>query len=451
MKKILRKGFGGMLGALLLAVELAVLADWLAVGFGGRALPRTPWLIGMGVLFLLFALLPARRHRLSDMARHILILWLLALLGSQGLLLYLRRSGGYTAPDQGKGALYAGHRVLVTVPEPGEETVLAGGVIEQYLGYGSEVSLLYTGEAAPDAARSAARSHGIPEERAFVRESETGEAALRAFLTERQPDIVLAAAPETGVEVPDLAALLDELHTKRPEYKPLVLQGFLRALGTEAPPDFYAANIFSTRKPVRTPKGFAWDKRLRLPVDAATLSRSLPIRGESAYAAWLTPDAAERVVNGDRVFWQLGTTAGENEPAFVKIQNGQGDFVYDYYIDALGKETFTLYTVGGADQPYSVSVQGDKCSAKIGQERTLTISCPKNQRCIVTVTSGDGKYWDTILVSNPGRFHRATGQSMEREFRAFWEEILPASNSYALAMQGWAWLQPRLPEALIRK
>ena len=444
MKKILRKGFGGFIGALLLAVELAVLADWLAVGFGGQALPRIPWLIGAGLLFLLLALLPVRRHRLSDTARHVLLLYLVALLGSQGLLLYLRRSGGYNVLDQGKTALSSGRRVLVTVPEPGDETVLAGGVIEQYLRYGSEVALLYTGEVRAEAAQDAAQSHGIPEELAFVRSGETADEALRAFLAERQPGVVLAAAAETGVEVPDLAALLEELRAELPDYRPLVLQGFLHALGTEAPADFYAnPNLLSTQEPAKRIRSFSWEKRLRLPVDAGTLSHALPVEG--AYAALQENGGAERIVNGDRVFLQLGKAAEENEPAFVKIQNAQGDFVYDYYIDPLGRENFTLYTVGDADQPYSVSLQGDKCSARIGQERTLTISCPKNQRCIVTVTSGDGKYWDTILVSNPGRFHRVTAQSLEQEFRGFWEEIVPLSNSGQLGEQAWAWLRTKLP------
>ena len=444
MKKILRKGFGGFVGALLLAAELAVLADWLAVGFG-QPLPRTLWLAGAGLLFLLLALLPFRRHRLSDSAIKVLLLFLVVLLGSQGLLLYLRRSGGYSALDKGKGELYAGRRVLVTVPEPGDETILAGGVIEEYLRYGSEVSLLYTGEATRGEAQAAARLHGIPEALAFVRGSETGEEALRACLAERQPDIVLAAAPETGVEVPDLAALLEEVQKELPDYKPLVLQGFLHALGTEAPADFYASPcILSTQEPAKRLRGYDWENRLRLPVDPNTLSHALPVEG--LYAG-LTRDEAERIVNGDRVFWQLESAAAENRPAFVKLQNAQGDFLYEYYLDPLGRETFTLYTVGDADQPYSVSVQGDKCSAKIGQERTLTVSCPKGQRCIVTVTSGDGKYWDTILVANPGRFYRVTAPTLEREFRHFWEDVVSPSNSGKLGAQAWAWLLAQLPTA----
>ena len=441
MKKILRKGFGGFFGALVLAAELAVLADWIAVGCG-CPLPQTPWLLGAGVLFVLLALLPFRRHALSDTARHVLILFLVALLGSQGVLLYLKRNDGYTALDTGKAALYAGHRVLVTVPEPGDELPLAAGVIEQYRRYGSEVSLLYTGEAERDAAQAAALSFGLSPSDAAVPEGENGEDLLRAFLAARQPDVVLAAAAESGVEVPDLTAILAALREELPDYRPLVMQGYLRALGTEAPDDFYAsANLLSVQEPGKRLKGANWEERVRLPVDAATLTHTL---AGHPYEALLTADAAARILNGDRVFWQLGSA--ENEPSFVKLSDAQGNFIYDYYIDPLGKESFTLYTVGAADQPYSVSTEGDKCSAKIGLDRTLDVICPKGKRCIVTVTSADGRYWDTVLISNPGRFQRETAQSLEQELRLFWEELLPASNSGKLGTIAWDWIRAKLPE-----
>lgn len=443
MKKILRKGFGGFVGALLLAAELAVLADWITAALG-ITLPLLPWLTGAGVVFLLLALLPVRRHRLPDLAQSLLVLFLVTLLGSQGLLFYLRRTGGYAELDRGKAALSGGKLVLVTVPEPGEETILAGGVIEEYLRYGSEVQLLYTGDASADAARAAALSYGIPAENASVRGDRTAAEALRGILQALQPEVILAAAPETGVEVPDLAALLSALREELPEYRPLVLQGFLHALGTEAPADFYdSPNLLSTREPAVSVKGFAWDKRIRLPVAAGTLSRALPDKGPCF--AWLTKESAEKIVNGDRVFRQLGSAAAENEPAFLKLQNEQGDFIYDYYIDPMGKETFTLYTSGAADQACWVSVEGERCSAKLGQGRTVNVTCPKGRQCIVTVTSDDGKYWDTVLISNPGRFSRETGQALEQGCRQFWEEILPASNSGRLAARLWTWLRPMLP------
>ena len=440
MRKILRKGLGGLLGALLLAAELAVLADWIAVGCG-RPLPRLSWLIGAGVLFLLLALLPFPRHKLPDTARHVLILFLVVLLGSQGLLLYLRRSGGYTVLDTGKGELYSGHRVLVTVPEPGQEIPLAAGVIEQYLRYGSELSLLFTGEADQEKAAAAALFYGLPSNRALTADGEAGEALLRRFLEEQQPDIVLAAGSEVGMEVPNLTALLRELRKTLPDYQPLVLQGYVQALGLQAPADFHSSvNLLSTREPLRQPKGANWDKRVRLPVDAGTLSHTLV---GNSYRTRLSWDTAERVINSDRVFWQLGSA--DTELSFVKIADSQGNFLYDYYIDPLGKETFTLYTAGEADQPYSVSYEGDKCSAKIGLDRTLDVICPKGKSCIVTVTSADGKYWDTVLISNPGRFQRETALTLERELHLFWEELLPASNSGQLFRAGWAWLQEKLP------
>ena len=440
MKKILRKGFGGFLGALLLAAELAVLADWIAVGYG-HPLPRLPWLIGAGVLFLLLALLPFRRHKLSDTARHVLILSLVLLLGSQGLLLYLRRSGGYTVLDTGKGELYSGHRVLVTVPEPGQEIPLAAGVIEQYLRYGSELSLLFTGEADQEKATAEALFYGLPADRVLTADGEAGEALLRRFLEEQQPDIVLAAGSEIGMEVPNLTALLRELKKTLPDYQPLVLQGYVQALGLQAPADFHSSvNLLSTQEPVRQPKGANWEKRVRLPVDAGTLSHTMI---GNSYETRLSWDAAERVINADRVFWQLGSA--DTELSFAKISDSQGNFLYDYYIDPLGKESLTLYTVGEADQPYSVNLEGDKCSAKIGLDRTLDVICPKGRSCIVTVTSADGKYWDTVLISNPGRFQRETAQTLERELHLFWEELLPASNSGQLFAAGWAWLQEKLP------
>ena len=64
---------------------------------------------------------------------------------------------------------------------------------------------------------------------------------------------------------------------------------------------------------------------------------------------------------------------------------------------------------------------------------------------IKTVTSADGKYWDTVLISNPGRFQRETAQSLEQELRLFWEELLPASNSGKLGVIAWDWIRTKLP------
>ena len=371
MRKVLRKGFGGLFFALILAIELAVLADWVTVWLG-HPLPRKIWLIGAGTLFLLLALLPVRRRRLQDEAGTLLVIYVVGLLGAQGLLLYLERSGPYTAIDTGKSGLYAGQRVLVAVERPGDEIRLAGGVLESFLRYGSEVYVNVSG--AQDAAeaetvRTAAAELGIPAERVQFTES-------AAALERIRPDLVLAAYGEGAA----LSAALSELRAADGGYRPLMLTGLL---GDGAPADFYRENLAATAEPDHAAlSGRSWDLRLRLPVDPAGLSHSLlscadygllRLYGEETAAS------AERVVDGDCVFWAFAGDAAV-EPSYVKLANSDGDFLYDYYIDPLGKETFTIYTEGEADQAYRVSAEGDHCSAKLGQGRTVTVTCPKGRR-----------------------------------------------------------------------
>lgn len=437
MKKILKKGFGGFFFALILAIELAVLVDLVTVWLG-HPLPRKVWLIGAGALFLLLALLPVRRRRLQDDVGTLLVIFAVCLLGSRGLLLYLERSGPYTAIDTGKSALYAGHRVLVTVERPGDEVRLSGGVLESFLRYGSEVYVNVSG--AQDAAeaetvRAAAAALGIQADRVLFTESGTALERVR-------PDVVLAAYGEGAA----LSAALSGLREADGGYRPLMLTGLL---DDAAPADFYRANLAAAAKPgTAALSGRSWDTRLRLPVDPAGLSHSLlsctdytllSLYGEEAAAS------AESVVNGDRVFWPFSGDAAL-QPGYVKLANSDGDFLYDYYIDPLGKETFTICTEGAADQAYRVSAEGEHCSAKLGQGRTVTVTCPKGRRCIVTVTSDDGRFWDTVLISNPGRFPRETAQGLEQILRHFWEQVLPASNSFALGTQGWEWLRTKLPQ-----
>lgn len=88
--------------------------------------------------------------------------------------------------------------------------------------------------------------------------------------------------------------------------------------------------------------------------------------------------------------------------SFIKLMNGEGDFVYDYYLDPSGTESFDIYTCGNAasGRDYSVECVGEDCSAVI-QNGRVTVTCPADKSCIVTVS--DGVYSDTVLFRNTGR------------------------------------------------
>lgn len=87
----------------------------------------------------------------------------------------------------------------------------------------------------------------------------------------------------------------------------------------------------------------------------------------------------------------------------MKIINGNDDFVYDYYIDRSGSEEFSLYTYGCApcrDSDYSIKCDGSSCSASIKNGK-IKVSCPKGQKCTLTVTDNKNKVSDTVIISNP--------------------------------------------------
>lgn len=405
MKTAHGKGFLGVLWALLLALELAVTVDCAAAGLG-RPLPLTGLAVGAGVLFLLLALLPIKRQNLRFDALALLIAWLVAALLSIGFLAYYAGQGALAETDQGKGALYAGHTVLVAVNEPGEENALAGGVMEAYRHYGSAV-WIYT------LSGESLREYGGAEV------PETPDGALARV----RPDVILC--PRGG----DAKPLLEAADRAGGENRPLVLQG-LSSLPAQ---DVYSANLHAVPGPTEGVSASRWASRLRLPVSTAGLSRSL--LGMSGGLASL-PDGGERRallregLSGERVFWPRGGT--EAGLSFVKITNAAGDFVYDYFIDPRGRESFELYTSGAAaEQALLVSCEGERCSARLSGG-TLEVICPKGRRCIVTVTSADGSFWDTVLIANPGRFLRETAPALENALLRFWDERLPSSCTWAL-------------------
>ena len=181
-----------------------------------------------------------------------------------------------------------------------------------------------------------------------------------------------------------------------------------------------------------------WERRLRLPVSPSTLTRSLlgATGGLSSLLGGSDPDraAALSTRNGDRVFWPLDSRSSW-EPDCVKLTSEAGDFVYEYYIDRRGRESFEIRTSGAAaQQVYTVRCEGDRCSAKLSGGR-LEVICPKGRRCTVTLASENGLYSDTVVISNPGRFYRETAPAIERFLLKLFDEALPRTNIAALVRQ----------------
>lgn len=108
-----------------------------------------------------------------------------------------------------------------------------------------------------------------------------------------------------------------------------------------------------------------------------------------------------------------------NNLSFIKIMNENNDFLYDYWINRKGEESFLLYNYGQAKpfskESYYINTSNNK-SDFIIEENKFIIRCPKNEKTIITVFSKDNQYSDTIMLSNPNNFKRLytiIGQKIE--------------------------------------
>lgn len=92
---------------------------------------------------------------------------------------------------------------------------------------------------------------------------------------------------------------------------------------------------------------------------------------------------------------------------FIKVQNSNGDFCYDYVMNKSGKEEFTVYTFPNqSDFEFTAesSDEGVVCSAQNG---VLSVYCPEGEKAVITVKAKDNPHiYDCFTVRNPDERER---------------------------------------------
>lgn len=108
---------------------------------------------------------------------------------------------------------------------------------------------------------------------------------------------------------------------------------------------------------------------------------------------------------------------------FIKINNWEGDFVYDYHINKSGNELFGIYAYNCSDDinDYCIDCDNSKCRAEIS-DNGLIVNCPLGEQCTVTISSNTEGVSDSILVSNPV-IRSSFGQKIEQFATANVEKI----------------------------
>ena len=399
------KRIGSILIGVALSVELCLLTDVLlavqAVFVGQYRFAA----ICFG-LFVVMQLFSAKYFKASAwLLLFLTLLFTVSFLGVSKLQTYRRsaefvESMRYREADFGKDRLFKNKKVMMIVPHEDDDINVLGGVIDEYVQYGSELYVVFAtngdfygreeAEQRINEALSLYRYLGLPEEQIVFlgygdylckdghhiyngsedevfasgagmsetyatedhppyREKQPFSKAnilsdFKSVILDIRPDIIFCVDYDPHVDHKACSLffekamgsiLLDEL-----SYSPEVYKGFGYSTAWEAEKDYFSLNIKSTQnifddEPTQNPMVFRWNERIRLPVKASLLSRSLVKSGLYKELSFYETQSATRkavsIINGDKVFWNRATNSLCRE-ADISTSSGRAEKLNDFML-----------------------------------------------------------------------------------------------------------------------
>ena len=301
------------------------------------------------------------------------------------------RNAVYENPDTGKSALYSGRKVMVIVPHQDDDLNLLGGVLEEYVSYGSEVYVVFTtngdftkiahtryreaeavlgeigipsdhviflgygdqwkygyphlynakpGEVIPSVA-GRTQTYGMEFHPAY-REGrdytvENFREDLKSVILEYKPDVIFCSDYDPHIDHKAWSLMFDkvmgDILKGKTDYRPAVYKGFCYASAWTAPMDYYGENMAATSWFSLKGTTYRWEDRVRLPVKAGTLSRSLlSAPGFTSLKGYFSQGAhqfAGKIINGDRLVWPRDTNSLCLQ-ANVQVSSGEGGILNDF-------------------------------------------------------------------------------------------------------------------------
>lgn len=434
MKNWMKKGWIGTTAAsVVLAAEMAMILDIISV-LNGTALSVPKFAVMLAGLFLLIFLLPIPTGKgkrvLAAVVTAVLVVPVMV-----GWLCWssVSRNVTYTAVDSGKDALYADRKVMLLVPHQDDDINVLGGVLEEYVRYGSEVYVVFStngdyyglaevrmrealdtlgyigipqdhviflgygdqwSEAGPhiynaqpgevvtsafgETKTYATAAHGIYREgRDYTKENFLAD--IESVILEHLPDVIYCVDYDYNIDHRALShsfeLVMGRILNSGSGYTPQVFKGYAYNTAWEAEKDFYEDNLRSAQdifaEPYfQTPALYRWSDRVRLPVGAHTLSRSVisaPANiALSKYASQGANMYGVRVINSDKVFWQRMTTSLCYDAA-VETSSGSCELLTDFMLldstDLLDKAHFPddgTWIPEAGDEERQVTVRFDQ-------------------------------------------------------------------------------------------
>ena len=382
----------------ILAGELAVVLDIVLV-YNGKAQSVLKFAALFAGLFLLLLFFPGFRLERKRIAAAVCTAVLTVPL-ALGYLCWnaVSQSVVYQSEDQGKQALYGGKSVMLLVPHQDDDFNVLGGVIEEYIKYGSDVRVVFStngdyygqAEVRAQEACSALGSLGVARDHivflgygdqwspdgphlynaepgqvvtsAFGSRETYGTSAISAWregspytidnflsdiedvILEYLPDVIYCVDYDYNIDHRALSHSVEKVMGKilkeNSNYDPVVLKGYAYNTAWEAVSDYYADNLLPTQNAFseqysKVPGVYRWEERVRLPVHAEGLSRSVVSAGQNVALSMYSSQGANmygvRVINSDKVFW-LRRTDSLCYDADIRTSSGDAELLNDFML-----------------------------------------------------------------------------------------------------------------------
>lgn len=416
-----------------LALGLLLAADYIAVTCGCRTPSKAflCTLAILTALFYFCKVFTIKRKTIACLILTAMFAAVWA--GSRGIWNSFQQEASFIKTDDGKAQLYADRSVMVIVPHEDDEAIFLSGVFEELRDYGSQVRvvLMTNGDGFGDPrirmqeSINYCASVGIPEENVIflgygdgiskndgihiynapagmVLTSQYGVqqtyalethpaynpgasytienllSDLESVILEFKPEWIFCIDYDSHIDHKALSLAFEKqmgnILKKHPDYRPVVFKGYAYNTSWYAEPDFYRTNILSTQNIFQepynqSPVAYRWEDRMRFPVDASILSRSLITSGAykslGIYHSQDTWILARGVVNGDRVFWQRRT---DSLCLLSEIQTSSGEnrFLNDFM-------PADNYNLNGSLRPFD----GIWIPDQEDREKSVTVNLPE--------------------------------------------------------------------------
>lgn len=348
--------------SLILAALILLMVDSMVVFFGGvMPLAAAAGLTAVLVLALFCLCSRYKKQTLIVAGIALVFLVFLGTLGYGGWR-WFARNAHYQNTDAGKNQLYGGRTVMLVVPHQDDDVNILGGVMEEYVRYGSDLYAVFVtngdyeglAETRYREALAVFESMGVPgdhviflgygdswqeggphiynAESGIIVTSHLGEiqtygtdvhavyrenreytidnltADLKDVIMECRPDVLFCSDYDHHIDHKATSLLFDKvvgmILKENPSYHPIVYKAYAYGTAWESEADFYESdNILSTRNLFDKPYGqrpavYHWDDRIRFPVAGSTLSRSLT--GSMAYGRLALYDSQGAVFMASR-------------------------------------------------------------------------------------------------------------------------------------------------------